>query len=355
MSLKNQAKNILKKKARKVIFHLIKPFLPYIIIILLLFFAICTIIDAVFIQEVQTSDSSLPEAQLEIKNKCIDMSEKLNTCHNYIGNDENNNLLDANNLENDKLIEWSHLYAIMAFHNMSNNRKINESLLNEVSKEFESTFRYEKTNVTTEVTVTDEDGNKTTTIEELAQFILVESDTIYGHYKYSYEDKTTEVDGKKTTKKVFVGEELLGEKYERLRKYLKHEFHIKESDLDDNVQIIIEAASGYYSGSENISWLQNTPTSAEIITDGKKLVPKGMFTWPIPGYTKITSHFGMRVHPITGVYKLHSGTDVGAPIGAKFVAMADGTVIKATYNTAYGNMVMIDHRKWYCNFICTWL
>jgi len=52
---------------------------------------------------------------------------------------------------------------------------------------------------------------------------------------------------------------------------------------------------------------------------------------------------------------LHSGTDVGAPVGANFVAMADGTVIKAVYNNAYGNMVMIDHRQWYCYFICTWL
>lgn len=54
--------------------------------------------------------------------------------------------------------------------------------------------------------------------------------------------------------------------------------------------------------------------------------------------------FGMRVHPITKVYKLHTGTDVGAPMGATFVAMADGTVINASYNSAYGNMVMIDHR-----------
>lgn len=52
----------------------------------------------------------------------------------------------------------------------------------------------------------------------------------------------------------------------------------------------------------------------------------------------------MRVHPITKVYKLHTGTDVGAPMGATFVAMADGTVINASYNSAYGNMVMIDHR-----------
>ena len=69
----------------------------------------------------------------------------------------------------------------------------------------------------------------------------------------------------------------------------------------------------------------------------------GAMIWPIPGYTNITSQFGMRVHPITGAYKLHTGTDVGAPIGASFVAAANGIVSKATFNTAYGNMVIIDH------------
>ena len=52
----------------------------------------------------------------------------------------------------------------------------------------------------------------------------------------------------------------------------------------------------------------------------------------------------MRSHPITGVYKLHSGTDISAPMGADFVAMANGTIITANYNNAYGNMVMIEHR-----------
>ena len=51
----------------------------------------------------------------------------------------------------------------------------------------------------------------------------------------------------------------------------------------------------------------------------------------------------MRTHPITGVYKLHTGVDISAPIGATFVAANDGIVVKAEYNTAYGNMVMIDH------------
>ena len=69
----------------------------------------------------------------------------------------------------------------------------------------------------------------------------------------------------------------------------------------------------------------------------------GVLAWPVPGYTKITSNYGMRVHPITGQYKLHTGVDISAPIGANFVAANDGIVTKAEYNTAYGNMVVIDH------------
>lgn len=69
----------------------------------------------------------------------------------------------------------------------------------------------------------------------------------------------------------------------------------------------------------------------------------GVLAWPVPGYTKITSNYGMRVHPITGQYKLHTGVDISAPIGANFVAANDGIVTKAGYNTAYGNMVIIDH------------
>lgn len=69
----------------------------------------------------------------------------------------------------------------------------------------------------------------------------------------------------------------------------------------------------------------------------------GVLAWPVPGYTKITSKYGMRTHPITGVYKLHTGVDISAPLGANFIAANDGIVIKAGYNAAYGNMVIIDH------------
>ena len=69
----------------------------------------------------------------------------------------------------------------------------------------------------------------------------------------------------------------------------------------------------------------------------------GEMAWPVPGHTIITSYYGMRTHPITGVYKLHTGVDISASIGDTFIAANDGVVAKAEYNTAYGNMVLINH------------
>jgi murein DD-endopeptidase MepM/ murein hydrolase activator NlpD len=66
-------------------------------------------------------------------------------------------------------------------------------------------------------------------------------------------------------------------------------------------------------------------------------------TWPTPGCTYITSPFSMRVHPLTGVYKQHTGTDIGAANKSKIVAAGTGTVILASWYGAYGNAVIIDH------------
>lgn len=69
----------------------------------------------------------------------------------------------------------------------------------------------------------------------------------------------------------------------------------------------------------------------------------GELAWPVPGYTKISSNYGMRYHPILHYTKLHTGVDISAPMGANFIAANDGIVTKAGMNSAYGNMVIIDH------------
>lgn len=69
----------------------------------------------------------------------------------------------------------------------------------------------------------------------------------------------------------------------------------------------------------------------------------GEFAWPAPGYTTITSRYGMRIHPILKTARVHTGTDIAMPTGAYIIAANDGVVIKSMYTTGYGNMVMIDH------------
>lgn len=114
---------------------------------------------------------------------------------------------------------------------------------------------------------------------------------------------------------------------------------------EDDMQMAEKLSSEDYEAQYS-EWLKDKETTPDtIIDDGTSIIPKSMFIWPIPNCFTITSHFGMRTHPITGVYKLHSGTDVGASIGTDFVAMADGIVTTAKYSNSYGNMVMIDHRK----------
>lgn len=69
----------------------------------------------------------------------------------------------------------------------------------------------------------------------------------------------------------------------------------------------------------------------------------GAFRWPCPSSTRVTSDYGTRVSPMSGASSNHKGIDIGASAGADIIAAADGTVTVASYSSAAGNYVMIDH------------
>jgi len=76
---------------------------------------------------------------------------------------------------------------------------------------------------------------------------------------------------------------------------------------------------------------------------GDQAYEGGEFSWPAPGYTRITSPYGYRIHPILKVKKMHTGIDIGVPSNGNIVAANGGIVIMSAWYGGYGNVVMIDH------------
>jgi len=63
--------------------------------------------------------------------------------------------------------------------------------------------------------------------------------------------------------------------------------------------------------------------------------------WPANGW--LTSTVGNRQDPITGERDFHAGLDIAADRGSQVFSTADGTVIQASYESGYGNLVVVDH------------
>ncbi|MGF6375802.1 murein DD-endopeptidase MepM/ murein hydrolase activator NlpD [Clostridiales Family XIII bacterium PM5-7] len=84
--------------------------------------------------------------------------------------------------------------------------------------------------------------------------------------------------------------------------------------------------------------------SGEIsnLQDSDKIYEGGQFMWPTTS-TYITSEFGFRIHPVTGIYTGHTGIDIGAGYGEPVYAAASGRVIIASTYGGYGYAVVIDH------------
>ena len=82
-------------------------------------------------------------------------------------------------------------------------------------------------------------------------------------------------------------------------------------------------------------------TSTTLPTvDAGQVLASG-FVRPVDGIP--SSPFGLRVHPITGALKLHSGLDLAAACNTPVVAAADGVVQWAGVAFSYGGRVVLDH------------
>ena len=70
----------------------------------------------------------------------------------------------------------------------------------------------------------------------------------------------------------------------------------------------------------------------------------GKMTWPVPGYSRISSYYGTRPDPFgSPTQEFHSGIDIPAPRGVNIISAYDGEVAWSYYSNSAGNWVGVDH------------
>jgi murein DD-endopeptidase MepM/ murein hydrolase activator NlpD len=106
-----------------------------------------------------------------------------------------------------------------------------------------------------------------------------------------------------------------------------------------------------YNGSKHqVAWFPGTDGK-----DGKYYsfdgvpVPASRFALPVR-YTRISSRFGSRIHPVRHEHHGHSGVDFAAPAGTPVVAAAHGTVQFVGSGAGYGKYVAVRHRDGYTTY-----
>lgn len=64
--------------------------------------------------------------------------------------------------------------------------------------------------------------------------------------------------------------------------------------------------------------------------------------WPLPGYSKISSDYGYRIHPIKHKVSFHDGIDIPAPVNTRVISPSNGIVTECSFSSTLGNTIKIE-------------
>lgn len=94
--------------------------------------------------------------------------------------------------------------------------------------------------------------------------------------------------------------------------------------------------------SHQAMWFQEPGQAGEFVSLDGTSQRRAFLASPL-AFSRVTSSYGPRIHPVFGVQKDHKGTDYGAPVGTPVRTVADGVVTFAGRQGGYGNYVVIRH------------
>ncbi len=89
-------------------------------------------------------------------------------------------------------------------------------------------------------------------------------------------------------------------------------------------------------------WFERAPGKGGYYDFNGKSNKKAFLKSPLE-FTRVSSGFATRVHPVTGNIRQHKGIDFAAPTGTPIRAAADGTIHFSGWQNGYGNFIVLKH------------
>ena len=128
----------------------------------------------------------------------------------------------------------------------------------------------------------------------------------------------------------------------------EYEKYIAEKEAEENDLVIkIENTEDLYDNAKYKEWLATSvPSTTKPSTGGStgEGTTTGGQTWLKPTtYTRVSSPFGWRIHPVYGDWRFHNGVDLSAGFDTPIVASRSGKVVIAQWSDSAGYYVTIDH------------
>jgi len=93
--------------------------------------------------------------------------------------------------------------------------------------------------------------------------------------------------------------------------------------------------------SEAVSREDSLSELEKLLQTKKEMLVHTPSVWPVQGW--VTSGFGFRTNPFTGLTQMHEGLDISNRLGTPVIAPADGIVSATGKDFSYGNVVVISH------------
>jgi murein DD-endopeptidase MepM/ murein hydrolase activator NlpD len=145
------------------------------------------------------------------------------------------------------------------------------------------------------------------------------------------------------------GNEADGQVVTRMLHVARTDNGYKAEEITESTDRQTRVALEFINGGKTYSavWFSadNNKTGSYYDFDGTSL--RGAFLRTALKFSRISSTFGMRMHPIHKTWTGHKGVDYAAPSGTPIHSTADGTVEFSGWQNGYGNVVIIKHHGKY--------